>query len=309
MTVAIDEPSAVTPGASPVTITANDGYELRGTRYPALVPLRGRIVVAGATAVPQGFYRRFAEFASSCGFDTLTFDYRGIGQSRPKTLKGFRAGLLDWARLDLAAAVDMMSDGQTPLYLVGHSYAGQAFGLLPNHHRVSGFYVYGTGAGWHGWMPLGERLKVLAMWRLILPPLTWWYGYCPWKLLGLGEDLPLDAYRQWRRWCSFPHYFFDDPAMQDISAACAAITTPITAANALDDLWALPVSRDALMQGYVHVPLTRKDIDPRVFGKPVGHMGYFRQSAQPLWEEMLAWFVGLQGCAPQRSERADDRAG
>ena len=288
MTVAIE----LSPPQA-VTLAAADGYRLAATRFPAAGQPRGRIVVAGATAVPQGFYKRFAEYARARGYETLTFDYRGIGQSRPATLKGFRMELLDWARLDLAAAVDAMADDGIPLYLVGHSYGGHAFGLLPNHHKVAGFQVFGTGAGWHGWMPLGERLKVLAMWRIVLPLLTWWKGYCPWKLLGMGEDLPVDAYRQWRHWCGFPRYFFDDPAMVGIEREYATVTTPIIAANALDDLWALPASRDAFMPGYRNAPVVRQDIDPEALGSPIGHMGYFRPQAEPLWERMLAWFSTL----------------
>lgn len=296
MTIVIKQPAAE---PLPLTLIAADGYALSATRFPATAPLRGRIVVAGATAVPQGFYRRFAERAAARGFETLTFDYRGIGRSAPPTLKGFRMDLLDWAKLDLAAAVETMAGGDVPLFLAAHSYGGHAFGLLPNHHRVDGCYVFGTGAGWHGWMPLGERLKVLAMWHLILPPLTWWKGYCPWKLLGLGEDLPVDAFRQWRHWCRFPHYFFDDPAMRGIDDVFARITAPIVAANALDDLWALPASRDAFVRGYRNAALQTRDIDPRAHGGAIGHMGYFRAQAQPLWDDMLQWFSGA-AATPKR---------
>ena len=277
----------------PVEITAADGYVLGASRFPASAPLRGRLVVAGATAVPQGFYRRFASFAAARGFETLTFDYRGIGRSRPPSLKGFRMDLLDWARLDLAAAVDHMAADDVPVFVVGHSYGGHAFGLLPNHAKVAGFYVFGTGAGWHGYMPWGERLRVLAMWKLVLPLLTWWKGYCPWKMLGMGEDLPVDAYRQWRHWCGYPRYFFDDPAMRGIERAYAAVRTPIVAANALDDLWASPRSRNAFVQGYANAPLLREDVDPRALGGKIGHMGYFRETAEPLWDNKLRWFASL----------------
>lgn len=279
--------------AVPVTLTAADGYVLGAARFPAQMPLQGRLIIAGATAVPQGFYKRFAQFAAARGFDTLTLDYRGIGQSRPPVLAGFRMNLLDWARLDLAAAVEAMAGDDVPLYLVGHSYGGHAFGLLPNHHKIAGFYVFGTGAGWHGYMPFVERLRVLTMWNVVFPLLTWWKGYCPWKMLGLGEDLPVDAYRQWRYWCKFPHYFFDDPAMRGIERDYAAVRTPIVAANALDDLWASPRSRDAFIQGYRNAPLTRKDLDPGQAGGKVGHMGYFRQAAEPLWDGALNWFASL----------------
>ncbi len=276
-----------------IKLTAADGYVLGATRYTSDVPSHARLVVAGATAVPQGFYKRFAEFAASRGFEVLSFDYRGVGYSRPESLRGFRMDLLDWGRLDLAAAVDEMATDDLPLFIVGHSFGGHAFGLLPNHQKVAGFYVFGTGAGWHGYMPLGERLRVLTMWNLVLPLLTWWKGYCPWKMLGMGEDLPIDVYRQWRHWCRFPHYFFDDPAMRGIEQGYAKVRTPIVAANALDDLWAMPASRDAFVQSYRNAPLTRRDLNPAQVGGKIGHMGYFRQSAIPYWEDALAWFSRL----------------
>ena len=93
------------PASRAMSLTASDGLVLGATLYPATRPRRARLIVAGATAVPQGFYRRFAEFAAAQGLETLTFDYRGIGQSRPPSLKDFRMSLLDWGQLDLAAAV------------------------------------------------------------------------------------------------------------------------------------------------------------------------------------------------------------
>ena len=43
-----------------VTLVAADGYRLGARRYQALAPCRGKLFVAGATRVPQHFYRRFA---------------------------------------------------------------------------------------------------------------------------------------------------------------------------------------------------------------------------------------------------------
>lgn len=271
-----------------------DQYCIQGQLHATTSALQGRIIVAGATGVPQGFYRRFAQFASHQGFETLTFDYRGIGESKPDTLKGFEMDLLDWGKLDLAAAVDFMSKDDVPLYVIGHSYGGHAFGLLPNHHKVAGFYVYGTGAGWHGYMPLSEQAKVLTMWNVVLPVLTWWKGYCAWKVLGMGEDLPRQAFYQWRHWCRFQHYFFDDPAMRGIEKLYQAVHTPIVAANALDDLWAMPESRDAFVQHYSSASVTRVDLSPQLLGGKIGHMGYFRRGAEPLWQVSLDWFKTLR---------------
>ncbi|UUZ49573.1 hypothetical protein LP420_04710 [Massilia sp. B-10] len=42
-------------------------------------------------------------------------------------------------------------------------------------------------------------------------------GYLAWSWLGMGEDLPVDVYRQWKHWCSFPRYFFQDPEMKHLA--------------------------------------------------------------------------------------------
>ncbi|WPC04739.1 alpha/beta fold hydrolase [Pseudomonas benzenivorans] len=286
-----DNPSILSES---LRLPARDGYSLGATRYHAPRPV-AQLLVAGATGVPQGFYRRFAEHAARRGFETLTLDYRGVGQSKPDSLRGFEMDYLDWAHLDLAAAVDLHLDGQRPLFMVGHSFGGHAFGLLPNHERVAGFYTFGTGAGWHGWMPRLEQVRVLAMWRLIGPLMTRYKGYLAWSKLGMGEDLPMGVYRKWKRWCGYPRYFFEDPQLPDLAARFAEVDTPIVAANALDDLWAPPRSRDAFMAAYSNAPYQARDIqvqDGRL--GPIGHMGYFRPAAQVLWDEALDWFAELQ---------------
>lgn len=277
-------------GSRSVTLIAADGYPIAAERFDADGAPRGSLIVAGATAVPQGYYRRFAAHARRRGFTTLTLDYRGVGRSRPASLRGFATDFIEWATLDLAAAVDAMADDRLPLFMVGHSFGGHAFGLLPNHHRVARFCVFGTGAGWHGWMSRGESVRVRMLWNLVLPVLTAWKGYLPSSLLGLGEDLPLGVYRQWRHWCRFPHYFFDDPEMHDVALRYTRVRTPILAANAHDDPWAPPRSRDAFVQGYRNAPIERIDIDPARFGG-IGHMGYFRPHAEPLWDGALSWLA------------------
>lgn len=274
-----------------VNLVASDGYILKGVRYTAPVPARANIVIAGATGVPQRFYRNFAGYAAAGGFNVLTLDYRGIGQSRPGSLKGFKASYLDWAQLDLAAAVDEMKNDKVPLFMVGHSLGGHLLGLLPNHHLVDKCYTFATGAGWTGWMPYSERIRVKFLWHVILPVIVRINGYMAWSRLGMGEDLPLLVYRQWKYWCRFPHYFFDDPEARHIAKLYRDIKTPIKAANSIDDRWATPQSRDAFMQGYVNSRVETWDIDPALLNREIGHMGYFKTFAKPLWDDVLEWFL------------------
>jgi predicted alpha/beta hydrolase len=277
---------------TPLPLTAADGYMLQALRYAPQGEPTGRLIVAGATGVPQRFYARFAQFAAARGIEAWTLDYRGVGLSRPPELRGFRMNYLDWARLDLAALLERVSaQGQEPLWMVGHSYGGHAFGLLPGHERVQRLATFATGAGWHGWMPPLERLRVKLLWNVVGPLLVRSTGYLAWNRLGLGEDLPRDVYLQWRRWCQWPRYFFEDPELPGLAEQFARVRIPIRAINATDDKWAPPSSRDAFMRAYTGAQLECITLEPRSIGMAaIGHMDYFRPQARRLWEQTLDWF-------------------
>ncbi|SEL78696.1 alpha/beta hydrolase family protein [Acinetobacter sp. DSM 11652] len=278
-----------------VQFPALDNYMLTGTRYLSSgVKTVARIIVASATAVPQPFYRRFAEYAAERGFEVLTFDYRGVGASSPAQLKGFKMSYLDWGKLDLAGAIEYFSSDTFPLFVTAHSYGGQALGLTPNHHQVSAMCCYGTGAGWAGYMPFKERFKVSVMWSIVFPPIVAVTGYLPWSKFNMGSDLPLGVYQQWRRWCKNPLYFFADPEQQDLKAQYASVKTKIYAVSALDDDWALPNSRQAFMQHYRSADMRYIDITAKQYQMPaIGHMGYFKKGAEKIWDDMLQNYLNL----------------
>jgi predicted alpha/beta hydrolase len=283
---------STTPNDLQTVITA-DQYAIQSIRFEPSTPAHSEILVGGATAVPQFFYQRFAKHANAFGFAVTTLDYRGIGKSAPSTLRGFKMNYLDWARQDLTAVLNGIHDktGQNkPIYMIGHSYGGHAFGLMPNHRLVKKLYTFASGAGWSGYMPFAERLKVELLWKVLGPIVTPLTGYMPGAFIG-GEDLPIDVYHQWRKWCSYPNYFFDDASLQDELKQFQEVRAPIFAANSDDDLWAPPASRDAFFKGYKNAPFTRLTIEGSRFGnKGIGHMGYFRKGSESLWDDALAWF-------------------
>jgi predicted alpha/beta hydrolase len=285
-----------------IQLAALDGFPLTATLYTPQTPARSAqgkpqfIVMGGATAVPRGFYKRFCEYAASLGIHAIVADYRGIGDSMPSSgkLKGFVMDYADWSRYDLAALVQYAHErGQ--VYLVGHSLGGHALGQLPDPNRIQAAYFCGSGAGWAGWMPQPERTKVWILWNVLGPVATRLLGYQPMSKLGIGEDLPLGVYRDWKRWCSFPRYFFDDgaPDAREIAAQFSQVRLPIAANVSTDDLWAPPASRDAFFQGYTAATVQRIDITPQDMGvKQIGHMGYFRKEVgATLWPQIMAWFA------------------
>jgi predicted alpha/beta hydrolase len=281
----------VTIGTEHERLLTDDGVSLGATRYrPATPPIAG-IVVAGATAVPRGFYRRFAEHAARAGFEVLTLDYRGTGESRPKSLRGYRMGFGDWAEHDIPAAIGAM-DPSLPLHLVGHSYGGSALGLVPGLERLTSAYTFGSGSGWAGWMSRTERVRLWFIWNLIGPVSVGLLGYLPWSRLGSGEDLPSGAFWGWRRWTGFRRFVVDDPLVPDAATRYAAVLIPLTYAVATDDPWATPPSRDAMLGAFTGAASrTALDLAPASIGATsIGHMGYFRAGSEPLWDAALESF-------------------
>jgi predicted alpha/beta hydrolase len=250
------------------------------------------VLIAPATAVPQGFYRRFALAMNARGYSALSLDYRGIGASRPTRLKGFAAGYRHWGEQDLSAAFNF-AHGHGDVYLAGHSFAGHGVGMLPRAGELKAAWICGSGAGYSGYMPVLERVKVELLWHLLAPASALWKGYAPMSWFGIGEDIPLGIYQDWKRWCAMPKYFFSDPALENTEfiARFNRLTIPMAFVNASDDKWALPPSRDAFIEGYKSAKLSRVDIRAQDFGvREIGHMGYFRAPMAALWQQAADFF-------------------
>ena len=198
-----------------VEIAAADGRPLAGTVFgPEARAVGGAVVVASATGVPRGYYGRFASFLADEGLVVVTFDYRGIAGSRPAgSLRGSPATMLDWARADLAGAIAFASGragGRRPA-LVGHSFGGQALGLLAEPGSVAGALTVASQVGYFGLWPHRYRPLLAALWFVLLPVSTHALGYFPSRLFGMGESLPRGVALQWARWCRSRRWVWADP--------------------------------------------------------------------------------------------------
>ena len=90
-------------------VMTSDGVEISARFYGEESGSKGAVLVVPAMGTPQAYYEPFATWLASQGYTVATFDYRGIGASRAGKLSGFRADILDWARLDCAAVMDALA--------------------------------------------------------------------------------------------------------------------------------------------------------------------------------------------------------
>ena len=276
----------------PVDFEAADGFCLRGTLFHPRSPNGRSIAIHAATGVRQDYYTRFAAYLAEDGFTALVYDYRGIGRSRPRRLRGFRARMRDWARLDAPAAVDFLerTASGTRLMTVGHSFGGQAIGLLPKPERIRAALVVGSQSGyWRHWPALGRSWMWLAT-HVVLPTTSRLFGYFPANALGFGEDLPAGVAIEWASWCRHPRYIVGALGAHDEYARFAS---PLRAYSVSDDRFAPLRAVKALLELYPSAPSEIRRVTPADVGaKRIGHFGFFRDRFRDtLWREAADWLA------------------
>jgi hypothetical protein len=272
-----------------IELAAHDGHKLAGHRFEAKGPAHGTVVIAPAMAVPQGFYAEFAAWLASRGYTTWTFDYRGTGASLKGSMRGVKADLSDWLRLDYDAVVHQAASAGGPVFALGHSLGGQVAPLLPSRDRLAGLVNIAVGSGSLRHNQPAVRRKAPLMWHVLAPALCPLFGYFPGAKLGVIGDLPTGAMMQWRRWCLTPDYLLSgEPGARE---AYASATYPVLGLTFADDELLLEAGSRMLHEAYGEGRADYRVIDPAAIGhRRVGHFGFFKTTARErLWPMVGDW--------------------
>lgn len=276
-------------------VPALDGYSLAATLFGSGLPTLPTVVIASATGVRQAYYAPFASWlAQSFGANVVTFDYRGIGGSRPEDIAKLDASLEDWAELDFAGILDWADktlEQPRHLSLVGHSIGGQLIGLLPDPSRLAAVTLVGSQSGdFRLWPTLADRALYGALWYAVIPSVVSTFGYLPGSL-GIGEDLPGGVASEWARWCRTPGYMVGGRDGARRRDGYRRLRSPILAFGFDDDAYAPLAAVDALLALYENAPTRRRQVS-RAEAK-VGHFGFFRERFKDnLWREAASFLLG-----------------
>lgn len=273
-------------------LRASDGFMLAATLFKPHGPVTHAVLINSATAVPRKIYRAYASHLASHGCAVLTYDYRGTADSRPDSLVGFDTTMEEWAALDVTSAVAWMRAQfpDLPLRFIGHSFGGQALGLIENNTQVSRALFVAAQAGYWGLMTPPEGYRVYALMNFIGKPLVKIFGYAPGKM-GIGEDLPKGVFLQWTKWVSSPRYYYDDTSIAALKNY-PNYKGPLRALSFSDDPWATPRAVDLLVSGFASIKPEVITVTPQSAGlKAIGHFGFFRPDNRALWTEPTQWLL------------------
>ena len=289
----IELPLASDALGEPFKEPAADGFLLGGFnwRHAARDTQRPVVIINAATSVRCRHYSRFADYLFANDFDVITYDYRGIGESRPASLKGLKASWSDWGALDFEA---MLKRAQRefpnqPIDVVGHSFGGCAAGLGASGRLIRRLVTVGAQfAYWRDYAP-AHRWRMLGKWHVVMPLITMIYGYFPGKRLGWLEDTPAGVVRDW----STPTARYERrPSGQDLHIRnFAAVTAKALAISVSDDPYGTIPAIERLLGYFTHASNTHLRIAPEDIGeKEVGHFAFFRSAYQAtLWPIALSW--------------------
>src|SRR4029077_18368806 len=121
------------------------------------------------------------------GIPVLTYDYRGIGDSRPSDLGRLQVVAEDWSELDCGGAIAHLRSVFARAQLVGiaHSIGALITGGAPNVSELARFVFICPHTGYYRDYLPKYRLPMAVLWHGFMPALTRVFGYFPAKLLRL----------------------------------------------------------------------------------------------------------------------------
>lgn len=270
-----------------IRIPATDGFTLDATIFQPGIDSSNTVLIVPATGVLRRIYSDYACFLSSRGFTVVTWDWRGIGGSRPQSLRGFHATMRDWGERDLTGVIEWAANNTPPkITAVGHSFGGQCIGLASNRLRLERLVTIATQSGYWGLWPKPASYKYASLWYVLIPGLSRALGWFPSKWFGLGEDLPLGVALEWAKWCRSNDYMGNYTGHQSFKA-------PILALSFTDDPYAPAAAVDWIHERYGSTSKEIRHLTPKNLGiKRAGHFGFFKEGLMPgLWEETAKWLV------------------
>lgn len=289
-----------------VELTCPDGIRLAGHVWEAEGASVGSVIVNPATGVLARYYHRYASFLSEQGFDVLTYDYRGIGGSRPDRLRGCGYRWRDWGEFDFEAALRtiLTLNPDRPLHVVGHSIGGFLPGLAESAPKIDRLIAVGAQYAYWPDYARHRRMGLFLKWHVAMPAITGIWGYFPGRALGLLEDLPAGVANEWSFRRSRMELSYPRNRRKEVLRRFGAVRASILSVAAVDDEYATASAVRRGLQYYRNASKTVVRLNAGdVPSGPTGHFGFFHASHERgFWLDTVGWLRTGQNPWPLRVE-------
>jgi predicted alpha/beta hydrolase len=275
--------------AENINVLAWDGYPLSATSFTPHQSNGRVLLLVNSIAQRQSHYREFCQSFSDFGFQSYSFDFRGIGESRNKTARELDCDLKDWAVLDLDAMVSyiMSNHPGKKMTIVFHGSAAVLAGISRLSKRADSIVMVGSSSPFARNIWNSFAKSVVS--KIVAPACSLFLGYIPLKVLGLGEDLPDRVAAHWLKWAtSFDAIFENNDVVRKDFEQMEQRALLI---NFSDDRSMTSRSTENLLALFPRLRAEVWSFSPeQVVHRHVGHSGFFRKSMKAvLWNDMIRW--------------------
>lgn len=270
-----------------ITVFTADGYPLEAHIIEPAQSNGKVLLVNSATGVKQQVYFSFGKYLAEKGFTVITYDYRGIGLSKPEKLKGFRASMRIWGTHDFKALSDYVKEHypEYEKFCLGHSVGALILGMSQGSSIFSRFIFVGTQDAYIGHLPKRIVLTALLGFGVAVPFTSNVLGYFPAHWFGLGESLPKGTAMDWRtlvlnrKSTSKLYEKLDVQYSKNLYQKTLVIF-------AEDDPWVKMKGMESLMNtAYPNLQKTYREVKTEESPKNhIGHINFFRRYNSRLWK-------------------------
>jgi predicted alpha/beta hydrolase len=270
------------------TIKTQDNFELKARLYLPDSKSVGIVICNAGTCIRQDFYSKIASFLVERDFAVLTYDYRGVGESRPANLRGFKAKISDWGLWDMPAVFKWVGQHfpKLPKYLLAHSMGGQIIGLNEEIMGIDKIVTVASSYGNHQFYEPSFR-KITQRGLIPMRLAEWWYGFIPARWIG-GEDWTVGISREWRNWSTYRIPFSEIAQKKGWKTYFEHITQPFRAYFVTDDKLATAQTIPYYQQDFQNAPLEIIKLNPTQ--ESIGHFGFFTGRVEvAVWEDVATW--------------------
>ncbi len=268
-----------------IKIECEDGFKLSGKLFKPK-KISSSVMIAPATGIKKEFYSAFANYLAENGFATLTFDNRGIGESKGNSINSSNASLTNWGKLDMTAALEYLKSEipNTEYHLIGHSAGGQLVGLMKNAKEIKSIFNFGSSSGSLQYSKYPFKLKSSFWLNFYIPLSNLIFGHTKSQWVGMGEPLPKNVGKEWTKWCNGKGYVKVDLDTKIKEHLYNELSFNTLWVHAKDDEIANYENVIDMIRVHPNIKSTILTLSPKEYGfKDIGHMKFFSKRKKELW--------------------------